>query len=574
MEWIRAFQQPAGLAASDATHFSFNGYKLDVPAHLSIEFFKQYANCLDAGNKLYFVERRTPIFRMHLDLDFLELVDAPEPDIKMYAKVFTTVFKSFYSKVNDEKQFICLVLKSKAKKQTLCAAGDEIEGALGKKHGYHLIWPWLCVDQISSLWLRENIILACRKEFGNRSAPNNSFIDVIDESVLKSNGLRMLFSDKCARCKDCKGKGAVSGQTCVKCAGSRYVAEGRRCELNCILDDNGEIDIVRTGVAKASTYDAVRLSSIRTSRKTPTPFFVIPASAVAPVGVEALQRATRKKKSSDEREFRDVTASNAMFSGSTDIERDTELFRMVEGCIQKLGVQWAEIELRKLSYKHSGGQACYLAKVGGTGSNWCYNVGRNHTSSTIYFYISADGFISQKCFSKKEGSGEIRCCKYSSQKTALSSLLKNVLFASTDATLQAREHATNVAGHEYSRAIGDLDEMNKKRKRELLDAYTEFDKQESILAAVKASAASRRAIQKALGKKSVVFKRADRPHSVFSDMTCAEVDKLSFLELMERDEQHVTKIKDTTLAVRSEAFKGKEPNGPEKKKKVYKKRKQ
>jgi hypothetical protein len=62
--------------------------------------------------------------------------------------------------------------------------------------------------------------------------------------------------------------------------------------------------------------------------------------------------------------------------------------------------------------------------------NYCMNVGRNHTSSNIYFQIQPTG-ISQRCFCKKDTTdGRLHgpCKEYASKEIPLSKTLKKQLF--------------------------------------------------------------------------------------------------------------------------------------------------
>ena len=564
--WLSAYKLPMNESPELATHFSFNGYKLCVPNKLNLEFLKAYTTQVAEGNSLFFVERKTPIFRMHFDMDFINMEDDPEPDIELYARLCTAVFKTFFPKCTDTKRFTCMILSSPKVAHRLVETEDEIEGQMGVKWGYHLIWPFLYMDQIEALWLRASVIMECKTQFGERAAPRNAYSDVIDASVLLKNGMRMIFSDKCVKCKACSVAGTRDGQTCDVCDRRRVVPAKRVCVLRTFLDPDGNVDVNRNNSAKESLYDLIRVSSIRTSRKTISDGIVHPPFAPAPTEVEEVRKLTRK---SGDKEFRDVSASGATFADTVEIGKTTRMFEMVEAHIRSLGEQWSGVEIAKLSLKESSGS--YFAKTKGRGSSFCLNVGRDHTSSTIFFQITVDGVV-QRCFSKKDGSCSETCRKFASQKTPLPTLLRSALFTSTS-TIDTNEQRQHSQQHAYADVLGDLHAIDKKRKRDMEKINEDVERQDMIRKASKLSTECRGTIQKALGIKTKAPKRGDQPHPVFPDLTCAEVDKLSWSEVFKRDIARSEEIKNTTMEVRREAFKDKKEPETVKKSKTKSKKK-
>lgn len=70
-----------------------------------------------------------------------------------------------------------------------------------------------------------------------------------------------------------------------------------------------------------------------------------------------------------------------------------------------------------------------LVKVSGAGHTYCTNKGGEHTSNSVFFWISQDG-ISQKCFSRKDAVGvDGKTCKeFRSQFKTISQELRKRLF--------------------------------------------------------------------------------------------------------------------------------------------------
>ncbi|ACH46873.1 unknown [Feldmannia species virus] len=74
-----------------------------------------------------------------------------------------------------------------------------------------------------------------------------------------------------------------------------------------------------------------------------------------------------------------------------------------------------------------------FVRVAGTGSLYCMNKGAEHTSNSIFFWISQDG-IAHKCFSRKDVLGQSgkRCKDFRSELKPISPGLANALFVMAD----------------------------------------------------------------------------------------------------------------------------------------------
>lgn len=434
--------------AKEPTHFSLAGGKYFIPMEHNQRFLHLYAEEWRRfpENRLFFIERKTPVFRMHFDLDMVQPVAPTDAEMLSLARLFCSAMKLQYSVSDiDPRTFVCIVLKAPSMPKKGWPGEDGSEPPLVEKTGYHMIWPFLYVTQEQALQLREVCVVKAN-QMGPRLPPCNPYSDMIDTTVLLENGLRMVGSDKVKTCGACKGKGKPHApaegrgrgelkEQCHWCAGSGRLAENRVYKPDFVLGPDNNLDEKRlqgiTGVQ--NRLPCARFCSIRSS-STPTPTFKplsnipcptltklrtsgkrrLPASAESAASVGESGESTTVSGSGNERE---VSPSTALFKLAQ------EFLRIGMG-----GEQWAAVELWKLTFLFSHNQ--YRAKVRGEGASFCTNVRRCHTSSTVYFIFKSDGVV-QRCYCKKEGTADTPCSKFTGPLARYGSrfaTLKNALF--------------------------------------------------------------------------------------------------------------------------------------------------
>lgn len=109
-----------------------------------------------------------------------------------------------------------------------------------------------------------------------------------------------------------------------------------------------------------------------------------------------------------------------------------------------------------------------LVRVGGPGSTYCTNKGDEHTSNSVYFWISENG-IAQKCFSRKDTVGEATgktCKEFRSDFKVISSELRNLLFVETNLFDLEKLNSTDTANNKQtSTSEGANSAKKRKRKR-------------------------------------------------------------------------------------------------------------
>jgi hypothetical protein len=394
------------------THVSLLGWpygRLLIPDNKHGSWLMEYAKELKRGvHSLFFAEHKTPVFRMHFDLDFCEPSPVNLDYLEKIARHANMVFRQFYPELGeDAKEWKVILLTAPPKRV-------EKDGVHLVKSGCHMIWPSFHVDQGIALQLRLNLLAHITRTWPPRPEGTNSYEDIIDETVLKANGLRMYGSDKASKCKECRG----TRKKCERCHGQGLIIENRAYTLTQVLTPGGETDTDTLSTLRDDLFACVNLTSTRVSNKTPTPGFIVPSHAISN---DAVKKARSKVHSGK----RAVAGGGP--PGSEAIDRSCPIFAQLEGYIRtRLSNQfkWVGIDLKHVFLLRSKG--IYICKVDGPGSLYCEHVGRAHGSSTIYFEVDRHG-ISQRCFSPKITDG-VSCKTYRGKKVQMNKWLRDAMF--------------------------------------------------------------------------------------------------------------------------------------------------
>jgi hypothetical protein len=392
------------------THMSLVGGeygKLLVPDSLHDAWLEMYTQELERGaHSLFFAERKTQIFRMHFDLDFTQPTKVDVEYLREMASHMNEVFRRFYPDIpRDSKEWTTVLL---------CAQPKPVEsgGRPMVKSGCHMIWPWLMVDQGIALQLRLNVLTHINATMPPRCPDSNPYEDVVDETVLKSNALRMYGSDKAVRCKTCKGKAMCSTPGCMR----GILVENRAYTLNTVLRPDGAEDTERVTHWRGDLYACIRFTSTRSSRTTPTAGFVVPYDAITDESVTRARKAARSKK-------RMSTGNGPVNSESIDLS--CPIVEHLQNYISmKLEINWVNVRVKQLFLQREKG--VYTCKVDGPGSLYCQNAKRAHSSSCIYFEVTKNG-ICQRCYSPKTTSG-VSCKAFRGNTIQLNPWLKEAMF--------------------------------------------------------------------------------------------------------------------------------------------------
>ena len=363
-----------------ATHFLLDGGIWKIPKNEYEEFLRILSTDLQNNEKHYISENKTEVFKLISDLDFYE---NDTLDIISIINPIQDIITEYFS---EKSVIICT---ADSKKVTI----NNIEYT---KKGFHLVWPKIWTTTEIAKKLRILFIEKLTILFGERD-PINSWSDVVDLSVYEDNGLRMIGCRKIGFCKECKNK--KGKETCIPCNGTGKIDEGRVYKPAFVFPENEEyLNFIKTNyfmqVCETSIYNYLDFPE---------------TELIKEIKINEVVKKTKKKTIDD----RDETTIK------------------VENFIKKnFKEHYSKIKVKKFT-KESNER--YYAEPD---DNFCINVNRQHTSSSIYFQITQTG-ICQRCFCKKDSlEGRLfgPCTKFASKEVPLSKILKNILFGPSEIT--------------------------------------------------------------------------------------------------------------------------------------------
>ena len=358
-----------------ATHYLLDGGIWKVPLSEYQKFLQLLATDLNAGEKHYISENKTPIFKFICDLDFFEESVISVSQIEHIVKVIQEIVNEYFG---NQKIIIC---GADSKKVIV----NEIERT---KSGFHLVFPKLWVSIETSKKLRILFIEKLIETFKERET-YNKWEDVVDLSVYEDNGLRMVGCRKIGICKGCKNK-KETRENCQLCEGV-----GKK-------DENRVYKPVSVLPKSESYFNSIKndyyVMLLETSIYNYANFEETPLLKEINVVVTSKNRKKNKN--------------------SKSINND--LNTKIENFIKR---NYFKCSVKKVNFTEN----TYYIEVD---DNFCMNVNRNHTSSNIYFQIKPTG-ICQRCYCKREtvdGRLHGMCKEYISKEIPLNITLKKLLF--------------------------------------------------------------------------------------------------------------------------------------------------
>jgi len=569
--------------AQEANHFSYVGGKYFVPDDAHDEWLCTYAKQLQSlDSNLYMIERRTPVFRMYFDLDMIQPDAVERSEVLALARLCCDVFRQYFPELpSTANVFTCYVLSAPPMARKGWPSSPTVT-EMATKSGFHLIWPFLLVNQRQSLYLREGCVFAAKERFGERQPPSNPFADVIDETVLLANGLRMVGSDKASKCMTCGGDGKDSaGDRCRGCLGAKMKPERRVYEPLLVINAAAnEPDRQLLAVVKSDddVFERVRLCTIRVIGGALTPGFRVPDVAAIPVlppGVEGAavgggaRRARRGPSSSsfqtsEDREHADTRAGSgrcALTRNDTqEIAPSTRLFALVNEFIRASCPSWSQVVLIKFFMIKERGR--YVAKVNGVGATYCLNAARMHTSSTVFFVLDPLG-MRQRCFSRKQmPAPSVPCKDFVSVYFPLPDVIRRACFASPSDNAPAASASSRV----LAPVNGIID---KEKQVYAIQAVAKLQAalQQQTAAKAGVAAATHRdpasapapPLANATANASANGGGGLSQLDLYGNYTPKQLDQMTWMELTALTKQQVAKIQETARELQAECFAGGAP---------------
>lgn len=382
-----------------ATHLMMDGGRLAVPDDQAGAFLNIYfASVVIRKEKLSIVEVKTPVFRLFFDLDirFKSGAHGIQRTISKMCKIIwehvTTDFfildmndaalerpgstcslataATTVSEGSDSGHAKMIVCQAPSKIETPGSGKDAVESV---KHGVHVVFPQIFVNSPIALACREALLEKLPEAFLDESNdqctdsstdstastsgfinPINSWESIVDDSVFRGSGLRMIFSGK--------GRG-----------------EDRAYVPRFEIDRYGDIRTCQLETA-AVKRELIHATSLRVFHDRLTPC------------------------AAGEHEIADQPGVHS--TGGCVIGTGTSI-DMYQEAIPKLR------ELLPAVYKDTRFLKAFVtsnAVMIKTASRYCLNKGGEHRTSTIYLCVTKRG-VCQKCYCRKEERG---CADYSS----------------------------------------------------------------------------------------------------------------------------------------------------------------
>ena len=389
-------------------------------------FIKLYSLAYLAGFKMFFIEQRTPIFRLFMDLDFKQPEGLPAIKVEAISYIVTRSIKKFYPTSGES--FFRLICCTTTYKQELCSgcvcscyrasclphpecelckgtgctgkskvdSSKTCEKCMGKmpvkkKTGVHLIWPEIYVTTEQCLDMRETVIADLITTFGQRVNPFNDWRDVVDCSVYNKAGLRMIGSRKTEACPTCKGKRKTDadGERCTMCGGNGHVDAGRPYAPLFVTDGSGRRDKEREKLYIEDYSRLVWDTKIRTSKDAPSDGYIVGEGA-------PLYQASDDNKRHKPAGLPRAGKQAACALDTPEARAIQEYFTSPDAPLVYKNVVVTSVVLNSRKASKDKEEKSYFVHVSGENSRYCHNIKRNHKSNRIYFRITQSS-IFQHC---------------------------------------------------------------------------------------------------------------------------------------------------------------------------------
>ncbi len=336
--------------ASDAqkqpSHLLLNGGTIYVPKNKEKMFNKYYANDLRNNVKLFYVEVRPEIFKFMIDLDISDDNYWSDEKILKISIIINTIVNEFYK----NSTLICCKASAKIKKNN-----QESE----KIHtGVHLIYPQIFISADNAMIIRDAILQSFNDKYMNDLADitqtTKTWSSIIDERIYIKNGFRMIGSDKIIDKKKGTYENRVYWPFAVLNSKQELVPE----YLNILLND-----------IERMMYD----TSIR----------------IVPENIMDMKPHIPSWTIIDLKKIKNVSNSNSHGSYTS----GTQEHIIIENFIRNNIIEYKNITnlVSEVAITENDN---ILVK---TGTKYCMNLGREHNSCGIYFFIHKNGYLIQKC---------------------------------------------------------------------------------------------------------------------------------------------------------------------------------
>jgi len=438
------------------------GFALDSTGEMERQFLHSYAFDIKNGITHYIIERRTPFFKFHADLDIKRKEPMDDENIVTLMVDFATCVRKFYPSTTAISRFDIVVCTSIG---------------IGKT-GIHVIFPNLIVNQNQAIDIRNYFVSYLMSKYGDMVGLQNSWEEIVDMSVYESNGLRMAGSNKTEECPECKGqkrkkRGEVDSprrNVCTKCGGRYRIDSGKVYKPWIYIRNNKVHDawtkILRMGYVYKITEGTITRAVIELcSTRCPN---VNESSSDFAISDEDMINMTMKKttnqsqshshshsheeskrpQSPRERIYKQVNTELGTYRMTEEdckgmakwkqkqfLQPRNEAFQLLQEFIQSKNFPsyWRALSIHSMFTNPK--KTYYVINVRGEGQRYCLNNRKgSHNSNNVYFYVER-GNIYQRCYcscqtteNRKNG----KCENFTSESISLTTKIDKVLFPVID----------------------------------------------------------------------------------------------------------------------------------------------
>lgn len=374
----KCFVKKSESRTTTLTHTLLNGGSVRVEDPQLDQFFNAYGEDLRDKRSLFIVERKSDVFKLHFDCDF-KTTPSDEYLSNFVDTTCRTVQTYFSGDSHTASCIVCAVL------------GDD--GKSRKAPGLHLVFPHAHVDETAALWIRAGVVHALMRMEGRSG--DEDWNSIVDICVLTTAGLRMVGSDKCKQCPQCRNV-TENRVYCGSCDQKGYVVENKIYWPHSAWptgDDSIQYDLncVRENPAYAVKLCSTRL---RAQAKISDTFAV-------PVGAPPISAKKRKKGEADAYSLECGASDLPHARNATRIRLEPNAHDALLRAIREYLPQYERVDIKDIDEIKNNKGVTLRVRVFGFGSRFCLNKNAEHSSQSIYFVVSPLNGISQRCYSRK-----------------------------------------------------------------------------------------------------------------------------------------------------------------------------
>jgi len=325
----------------------YRGGRLTVPATDYPAFLDAHASDVARGVPMSVVEYPTEPSRPYVDMD----IETEHEGGVCVRRILLIIQRAFRATLGEGARLTLLAMVAPVK---LLANGK-------LKFGLHVIAPHARATRAELLASRSAAIA----ELVETVPISNEWSDAYDPAVYTSSGLRLVGANKFESCT------CATGCTdCSLCGGRRRFDAGRPYTIHSVLASNGDDDPSMLAHLTSNTALLVKLGSIRCHEKL----------TVLDMSRTSVKRARGRNEG-----------------------RISSVGRALSVHAVALSPEFGGCAVRDVKELRNGDLVLSISGV-----RYCMNTEAEHRSSSIYFYLQRDGWLTQRCYCPKYGCAQFR----------------------------------------------------------------------------------------------------------------------------------------------------------------------